>query len=156
MWTYHLWDHNTGDYVLYSFRTVMSVRVDIEYLSPRGYKNNTDLYKYPDVLFNFPLKNLLIYNRFPHYIDPSSYSRKSLISSHFSRPSPPFPSKELSLRTRLIQSIIVRPLVSLKSDWLVKQRENEYTAQVQKIGSGQRSWFLVLTKRIADSGAENL
>ena len=40
-----------------------------------------------------------------------------------------------------------------KSDWLKIQ--SKYSAHVQKIGSGQRSWSLVLTKRIAASGNEN-
>ena len=35
-----------------------------------------------------------------------------------------------------------------------KTRENEYSAQAQKIGIRGRD-FLVLTKRIADSGDEN-
>ena len=39
-----------------------------------------------------------------------------------------------------------------KSDWLRVQ--NEFSAHVQKIGPGQRSRFLVLTKRGAASGRE--
>jgi len=41
-----------------------------------------------------------------------------------------------------------------KSDWLSVR--NEYSAHAQKIGPGQRSRFLVLTKRSAASGDENV
>ena len=41
-----------------------------------------------------------------------------------------------------------------KSDWLKIQ--NKYSAHAQKIGSGQGSRSLVLTKRIAASGEENV
>ena len=49
---------------------------------------------------------------------------------------------------------IFRPIVkSDKSDWLKMQ--NKYSAHASKIGSGQRSRFSVLTKRIAASGNKN-
>ena len=45
------------------------------------------------------------------------------------------------------------PIKSDKSDWL--RIRNEYSVHAQKIGSGKRSRFLVLTKRSAASGDEN-
>ena len=55
-------------------------------------------------------------------------------------------------------SSIGRPIFRLivksnKSDWLKMQ--NKYSAHAPKIGSGQRSRFSVLTKRIAASGNKN-
>ena len=42
---------------------------------------------------------------------------------------------------------------SVKSDWL--RIRNEFSAHAQKVGSGQRSRFLVLTKRSAASRNKN-
>ena len=42
---------------------------------------------------------------------------------------------------------------ALKSDWL--RIQNKYSEHAQQMGTGQRSRFLVLTKRIVASGDEN-
>ena len=54
----------------------------------------------------------------------------------------------LSITLRMLR------IKSDKSDWLRVQ--NEFSAHAQKIGPSQQSRFLVLTKRSAASGDENV
>lgn len=77
---------------------------------------------------------------------------------HVPRAQGPYAGQQQGLRPLAVQhwiSVIHRLSVKYgKSDWLLTQ--NESSVHAKKIRSGQRSWCLVLTKRIKGSWDKNM